>query len=199
MLEPQTADSQPGHGSVADDKLLLARIADGDSAAFRSLFLHYHKRMSRFLMRFVRRHDLVEEIINDTMYVVWCKAGSFRGESQVSTWILGIAYRKALKVLKKCADLETQHAPLDADGASPADDAGAAQRELRECIDRGLAALPPVQRVVIELAYFMGYSCEEIAMITDTPTNTVKTRMFHARERLRHLLAELPPPNGVSP
>jgi len=65
------------------------------------------------------------------------------------------------------------------------------RRELRECLDRALASLPAPQRAVIELAYFVGHSCEEIAAITTTPVNTIKTRLFHARERLRALLPEL--------
>jgi RNA polymerase sigma-70 factor (ECF subfamily) len=51
--------------------------------------------------------------------------------------------------------------------------------------------LPPAQRLVVELAYFLGHSCEEIAAITDCPVNTVKTRLFHARERLRACLPGL--------
>jgi RNA polymerase sigma-70 factor (ECF subfamily) len=174
-----------------EERQLLARIAEQDSAAFRALYLVYHKRMSRFLLRFVRQHELIEEIINDTMYVVWCKADEFRGDSQVSTWILGIAYRKALKALRRGAANPQIDASVDPESVALAHDAGASQREQREWIDLGLAALSPVQRIVIELAYFMGHSCEEIAAITDSPVNTVKTRMFHARERLRELLPEL--------
>jgi RNA polymerase sigma-70 factor (ECF subfamily) len=150
----------------------------------------YHKRMSRFLLRFVRHPELVEEIINDTMYVVWCKAPDFRGESQVATWVLGIAYRKALKLVRKNARSPLLYTTIDPDSPLLLDDAGAGQRELRESIDRALDVLPPLQRVVIELAYFMGHSCEEIATITSSPVNTVKTRLFHARERLRPLLED---------
>ena len=176
-----------------DEQRLLTRIAAQDVAAFRALYLVYHKRVSRFLLRFVRHHELVEEIINDTMYVVWCTAKNFRGESQVSTWILGIAYRKALKLLRKGARSPVVYTTVDPDSAALLDDAGASQRELRESIDTALAGLPPLQRIAIELAYFMGHSCEEIAVITDSPVNTVKTRMFHARERLRGLLKDARP------
>ena len=61
--------------------------------------------------------------------------------------------------------------------------------ELREWLESGVEALPPPQRLVIELTYFLGHSCEEIAAITSCPVNTVKTRLFHARERLRERLA----------
>ena len=174
------------------EQQLLTRIAARDSAAFRALYLAYHKRISRFLLRFVQQYEMVEEIINDTMYVVWRKAGDFRGDSQVSTWILGIAYRQALKAIRKGGVNPLIDNSIDPETLAVTHDAGAGQRETREWIDLGLAALPPVQRMVIELAYFMGHSCEEIATITDSPVNTVKTRMFHAREKLRGLLQDLP-------
>ena len=183
-------DPMPSRPAESEERQLLERIATQDAAAFRALYLVYHQRMSRFLMRFVRHHEHVEEIINDTMYVVWCKAHAFRGESQVSTWILGIAYRKALKLVSRDAHSPVVYTNVDPDSAALLDDAGAGQRELRESIDRALGALPPLQRVVIELAYFMGHSGEEIAVITASPVNTVKTRMFHARTRLRGLLEE---------
>lgn len=70
-------------------------------------------------------------------------------------------------------------------------DASVDQGEVRRAIDRALALLPPVQRLAVELAYFSGQSCEEIAAIAACPVNTVKTRLFHARERLRELLPQL--------
>ncbi len=180
-------------GPVDDDRQLIARVAAGDRTAFQALYFAYHKRLSRFLMRICRRRELAEEIINDTMFAVWQKAGDFRGEAQVSTWILGIAYRQALKALRRAAG----RLPLvsvnvgDTSLRELGDDAGAAQRELREWLESGLDSLPPTQRLAIELAYFLGHSCEEIAAITACPVNTVKTRLFHARERLRERLPAL--------
>jgi RNA polymerase sigma-70 factor (ECF subfamily) len=146
-------------------------------------------------MRIVHRYDLAEEIINDTMLVVWQQAQNFRGDSQVSTWIIGIAYRRALKELRKRGRTES---PIDLQGHQDGgetmpDDAEANRREVRECIDQALAALPAEQRLAVELCYFLGHSCEEIAQIAGCPVNTVKTRMFHARLRLRSLLPDLMP------
>lgn len=177
--------------TAAQERELLAKVASGDTAAFRTLYLHYHKRMSRFLMRFVHRHELIEEIINDTMYTVWCKAGDYRGDSLVSTWILGIGYRKALKVLRRIGSETMLDTSVDLESIPMAADVSVDQGEVRRAIDRALAMLPPVQRLAVELAYFSGQSCEEIAAIAACPVNTVKTRLFHARERLRELLPQL--------
>ena len=83
------------------DGELLAAIAAGDRRALEELYLGYHRRLARFLSRFTPRYENVEEIINDTFMVVWQSAKDFRHASQVSTWIIGIAYRTALKSLRR--------------------------------------------------------------------------------------------------
>ena len=173
-----------------EDLALLERIAAGDRAAMQRLYFAYHRRLTRFLLRAVRRPDLAEEIVNDTMFTVWRCARDFRGESRVSTWVMGIAYRLALKRMRRDRR-SPETLSIEQHEIDPGNDAGASQRELRECIDRALFSLPAPQRLVIELAYFMGCSCAEIATIADCPVNTVKTRLFHARERLRASLPRL--------
>jgi RNA polymerase sigma-70 factor, ECF subfamily len=170
---------------------LLARIAGRDSAAMKELYLLYHRRLARFLMRLTTRYDLAEEIINDTFWVVWQHARDFRGASRVSTWILGIAYRRGLKTLRYAGP-----APVDCEvEAEPAADEPAQQEELNEWLDVALRRLPLEQRMVIELAYQLGHSCEEIASIMQCPVNTVKTRMFHARRKMKTLLTTLAGPD----
>ena len=86
-----------------DERLLLHRISYADRDAFERLFLDYHKRLVRFLCHVIRRYEDLEEVINDTFLIVWQRTGDFRGESRVSTWIFGIAYRCALKAIRRSA------------------------------------------------------------------------------------------------
>ncbi|HXS26148.1 MAG TPA: sigma-70 family RNA polymerase sigma factor [Steroidobacteraceae bacterium] len=166
--------------------VLLGRIAGHDSAALKELYLLYHRRLARFLTRLTPRVEVAEEIINDTFWVVWQRAGDFRGASLVSTWILGIAYRRALKALQRLRPT------LAADeGSGEASEEPWQHAELSEWLSVALARLPREQRMVLELAYTLGHSCEEIAAIMECPVNTVKTRMFHARRKLRVLLEAL--------
>src|SRR5260370_41786625 len=83
------------------DSALLVAIAAGDRRALEELYLSYHRRLARFLSRFTPRYENVEEVINDTFMVVWQSAKDFRYASQVSTWIIGIAYRTALKSVRR--------------------------------------------------------------------------------------------------
>jgi RNA polymerase sigma-70 factor (ECF subfamily) len=72
---------------------LLRQIAAGDRTAFQALYRLYFPRLARFLDRMVRNAPLLEEIINDTMLVVWQKAQTYDHSCKVSTWIFAIAYR----------------------------------------------------------------------------------------------------------
>jgi RNA polymerase sigma-70 factor (ECF subfamily) len=176
--------------SEFNDRLLLQRVVQGDRQAFEELYVNYHRRLARFLMRLAPRYELAEEIINDTFWIVWQKAGQFRGASQVSTWIMGIAYRRALKLLKteRCHQAAEQ---LDCLDRELMEDEPAKAKEMQDWIAEGLRELPLEQRMATELAYGMGYSLEEIADIMNCQISTVKARMYHAREKLRHSLPRL--------
>ena len=182
--------AQTGRTTEERECALLARIAGHDSAAMKELYLLYHRRLARFLMRLTTRYELAEEIINDTFWVVWQHAGDFRGASRVSTWILGIAYRRGLKTLRYAGPPSVD---MDLETAAGIEEP-AQQEEVTEWLDVALQRLPLEQRTVIELAYHVGHSCEEIASIMQCPVNTVKTRMFHARRKLKTLLTTLAGP-----
>jgi RNA polymerase sigma-70 factor, ECF subfamily len=186
-----------GAAGVAREVDLITRIGEGDRRAFEELYNLYHRRMARFLTRLTHRYDIAEEVINDTFWVVWCKARSFRGDSQPSTWILGIAYRKARNAFRSSARLMEQNlelAPLPPTSVEPN-----STEELRDWLGRALAELPVEQRLAVELCYELGHSCEEIAGIMGCPVNTVKTRLFHARAKLQKLLPQLAAPRSAAP
>jgi RNA polymerase sigma-70 factor, ECF subfamily len=175
--------------SGQNDRDLLNKVVEGDREALRELYLIYERPLTGFLLRFTRRWDLVEEVINDTLYVVWCKAGEFRGDSRLSTWIMGIAYRCALKSLRRRGHQLFTAVQIENESLPAPDELDAA--ETGEWVALAMQQLPTDQRLTLELAYGQGYSCEEIAEIMGCPVNTVKTRMFHARGKLRTLLPRL--------
>jgi len=182
--------ARSGGGAAAREAELIARVARHDRRAFEELYNLYHRRLARFLTRLTRRYDLAEEIINDTFWVVWRSARAFRGDSQPSTWILGIAYRKARNAFRTAArararqNLQAPSFPLTTEEPARAE-------ELRDWLAQALRELPVEQRLAVELCYELGHSCEEIATIMGCPVNTVKTRLFHARAKLQKLLPAL--------
>ena len=167
------------------DSDLLAAVAGGSRAALEQLYHGYHRRLARFLSRFTSRYENVEEIINDTFMVVWQSAKDFRNASQVSTWIFGIAYRTALKSLRR---QKNHAAALSLDESPELTVDPEADAEVQDWVTHGLNCLTVEHKLTLELAYRMGHSLEEIAAITDTPVGTVKARMFHARRKLREYL-----------
>jgi len=185
-------------GTDGSERALLRRIAAADREAFRQLYYKYYGRLGRFLSRVIRNRDDAEEVIQDTLMIVWQHADDFRGTSRVSTWIFGIAYRCALNSLRKSATRSRLLAP-ELEGVEPAVEDAARATEEGQLLDLGLSTLPPEQRLVVVLAYCIGHSCEEIATIADCPVNTVKTRMYYARRKLREVIsASEGPPSGLA-
>jgi RNA polymerase sigma-70 factor, ECF subfamily len=178
---------------VRDDRLdreLLRLVAAQDSRALEHLYLEYHRRLLQFLSRLSSQRDALEEAINDTFWIVWRKAQDFRGDSRVSTWIMGIAWRCALKALRRNTDSPAESFASSMLAEPPVAESFAVE-ERSEWLAHGLATLPFEQRATLELAYLVGHSCDEIAAIMDCPVNTVKARMFQARIKLRNLLPKL--------
>ena len=173
----------------ATDRMLLQRMSSGDRTALSVLYRSYHGRLCRFLSRLTRRPDIIEEVINDCFWIAWQKAGNFHGDSRVSTWIMGIAYRCGLKALRQHGDEPVEDDAIPED-RTPAHDPGE-DRELRDWLGKGMDRLSADQRVVIELVYGVGHSLDDVAVIMQCPVGTVKARLFHARVKLRNVLPAL--------
>ena len=167
----------------------IAAIARGDRTAFQELFRHYEGRLFRYFARLLRDAALAEELVVDTLLEVWRGAARFARRSRPSTWIFGIAHHKAVDELRRRrppgADLE-QAATVADPGDSP--EAAAMSTEARRCLRQAVARLAPAHQEVLELTFFHGFSCAEAAAALRCPLNTVKTRMYYARQALRPIL-----------
>ena len=174
------------HGDDLDCELICATAA-GDQSAFEALHSRYSRRVESFTLKITRRRDLAEEVAHETLTAVWQSAARFRSASRVSTWIFGIAHILSLKALRKSKravfnmtkiEFEESYDPW-------------LHSEVCEWLDAALELLPEEQRSALERCYRWGQTCQQIADSLDCPINTVKTRMFHGRRKLRQLLPEL--------
>src|SRR4029077_4851713 len=104
--EDTEAKARPGRRlpDAVDEIALIGQVAGGDMTAFETLFRRYYPRLRRFLEQLTRRPQMVDEILNDTMLIVWRKADTFNLRSKLSTWIIAIALRRSLKALEHVDD-----------------------------------------------------------------------------------------------
>lgn len=172
-----------------DDVRLLRRVAGGDQRAFEDLYRLYHPRLTRFLSHLLRKPELIEEVLNDTLMAVWRRPDAYSGASRLSTWIFAIAYRKALR-----ARMRLDEPIEDTDAESrPSDEAGPEQQlgrsQVQEALQSAMEELSTDHRTVVDLTYFHDIGYKEIAEIMACPVDTVKTRMFHARRHLKSVLS----------
>ncbi|CDX14757.1 MAG: sigma-70 family RNA polymerase sigma factor [Mesorhizobium sp.] len=177
------------NAATETDRALVDRVAKGDRAAVRLLFMRHHARIYRFVARQTGSEMMADDIANEVFLELWKQAPGFEGRSEVSTWLLGIARFKALSSLRKkkedwIDDDDAAQVPDSADTpevVTMKEDKAAA---LRRFVD----ALPEEHRTVIDLAYYHGQSVTEIGEVLGIPVATVKTRMFYARKKLGEAL-----------
>ena len=180
---PQMPDKP---NTTVDEYALLQRIIEGDTSAFDVFYKVYYSKLFRFIQRITHQPEAVEELIQETLLVVWEKPEGFNHSSKISSWVYGIAYNKALKSMSRKA---RRSSDVDVDDlletmGDPA--ANPAQRlESEDWLNCALAILQPDQRAVIELIFYHGLPYQDIAIILNCPEKTVKTRIFHARKKLQ--------------
>jgi RNA polymerase sigma-70 factor, ECF subfamily len=178
--------------SQPSDRDLLLLIAQGDKAAFRLLLARHKVRVYRHALRLVNHGATAEDIVSQVFFEVWRCAAGFEGRSQVSTWLLGIARNLALKTLR-----QRSTESLDERIARRIEDSGddpetALQKTQQSAmIARCLSELSPSHREIIDLVYFHGKSINDLVELLGIPRNTVKTRMFYARNAIAKRLKGL--------
>lgn len=182
---------------------LMRAVANKDRRAFETLYYAYSSRLGRYLARVLKRRELVDEVLNDVMLVVWQSADRYDPSlSRLSTWMFGIAHNKALKALSRIAhhQVELPMDPLDVEvendlgeismhGNANNPEQTLIGRQLGRALQWAIESLSADHRSVVELAFAEDYSYQEIATVLDCPVNTVKTRMFYARKHLAELMA----------
>lgn len=180
------------------DEDVLARIAQGDSAALVTLYERYARVVYGLALRMLGNRELAEDLVQETFWRVWRRSSTFNRErGRVAQWVFGIAHNLAIDELRRqrlrpVSVYEDDARPvLQALEDEKVDVAGAAlDGERRQVLLRALERIPDEQREVIELAYFGGLSQREIAERLNNPIGTVKTRVRLALQKLRSVLLD---------
>ena len=172
-----------------DSTGLLPLIAKGDEAAFAEFYKKYEVRLFSFIKSKLNDPFEASDILNETFMEVWRKAGTFEGRSKESTWLFGIAYFKTMDKFRKNKPflMDNEELPKQATN-DPSALSGLLDNENAEHIKHCMDKLKPPHLAVIKLAFFEDMSYGEIGEAIDCPANTVKTRVFYAKEALKNCL-----------
>jgi RNA polymerase sigma-70 factor, ECF subfamily len=182
------------HGHDGSESDLLAAVAAGKQSAFDRLYSLYEQRVFQYVCTLVYNSALAEEIVGDTMMAVWRGAGTFSHTSRVSTWIFGIARHKALDAMRRTG---RQQREIDLDGATELPDTeespleGVQRKQAASLTQRALAGLSREHQEILRLVFYEELPYEEIAALLSIPTNTVKTRVYYAKQHLKQQLERL--------
>lgn len=176
----------------AGEVALLRRAAAGEASAARALFREHGRRVHRTATRILGDADGdVDDVVQQTFLAALEGADGFDGRSALSTWLVGIASRRALDLARSRAR-RARWGRLGAWLGLPvpaAADAPDAPLEQRSVAARALATLTPEQRVVFVLSSVEGYTLQEISAMTETGISTLHARLAAARKRLDAFLA----------
>ena len=178
------------HTSEPDD-ILVQRCQNGDNKAFECLIYRNQQLVFRLIARIMGQHAEVEDIAQEVFLRAYKGLKNFRGDAAFSTWLTRITVNYCLKVLRQrnkkplferltsyVADFKiaTQCCPVE-------------QNEQRAVVKYALERLSPKHRAVVVLLYFEERPCTEIADILGCSVGTVKSRLYHARKKLKELLS----------
>lgn len=182
------------HWHDVPDTDLLTAVAGSDAAAFERLYQLYEKRIYQYVCTLIYDPTLAEEVVVDAMMAVWRGAGSFSRSSRVSTWIFGIARHKALDAIRR-SGRHRRGVALDEALELPNEQEGPAEslnrKQVTSLTQQALRTLSREHQEILRLVFYEEMPYEEIAVLLSIPTNTVKTRVYYAKQRLKHQLLQL--------
>jgi len=189
------------HDELSDAALLQAHV-DGDATAFGVLFTRHRDRLWAVALRTMGNPEDAADGLQDGLVAAFRRAGSFRGEAQVTTWLHRVVVNACLDRIRAAKVRAADALPDDLDDLGgrgslvsadtwhdPADLAVADER--RRLVLEALATLPEEQRAALVLVDMEGYSVAEAAVILDCAEGTVKSRCSRGRSRLAGLLGGL--------
>ena len=170
---------------------LLAAVAKGDQAAFERLYGGTRAKLYGVLLRILGTPELADDVMQETYLKVWKMAGKFDPMiASPITWMVAIARNRAIDIVRKKADASVEDSP-EAMGAAAEAPPPLARQEMTEELRRLLSCLgkldPEKQRIVL-LAYYSGWSREQLAQKLDIPVNTIKTWLRRSLLEIRECM-----------
>ncbi|WP_192552684.1 RNA polymerase sigma factor [Pseudomonas sp. IzPS59] len=180
---------------ASSDESLLARYREGDGKAFEILYARHRQSLYRFLLGLSGKPELAEEVFQETWMSLIRSASQPQGRATFRTWLFQIARNRLIDHWRKHGAHQPLHDSYDEQTHAVSDDASDPEHLLSLShdslrLDRALQTLPADQREVFLLRAHGDLDLAQIASLTETPLETVKSRLRYAQQKLRRLLAE---------
>jgi RNA polymerase sigma-70 factor (ECF subfamily) len=174
------------------DADLAQRAAHGDAAAFQELTVRYYRRIGAFVLRRVKRPDVVEDLTQDTFLEAYRSLRAGRLPENFVSWLFAIAHHCCGKWLRRRRPrlFDPHAAPELAEDVSPGsilEEVEEQQRQLA-ALETSLAELSPDVRRLLELKHRHGKTCEQIAGEVGRPVGTIKSLLARTYKLLRDRL-----------
>lgn len=170
---------------------LIAAVAKRDEAAFEHLYAATRAKLFGVVLRILRRQDLAEEVVQEAYVKIWNSAGQFNPAlASPITWMASIARNRAVDVVRKRRELSIEEEPTAIEVADDSMDP-LARREITEELKRVLECvgrLEPDRQKLVLLAYYNGWSREQLAAKFEMPVSTVKTWLRRSMMDIRKCL-----------
>jgi RNA polymerase sigma-70 factor, ECF subfamily len=188
-LVPDATDSDLGDDTP---HAIVVRIARGDASAISLVYRQHHVAVRAFAQRLVGDIEAAEDLVQDVFVVLPSAIARFRGDCALRTFLVSIAVNHAKNHVRAAARRRAALArlALEPEGSSSDPEHELARVELADRLMVALDRLPLEQRVVVVLSEIEERTSTEIATIVSAPEGTVRTRLFHAKRKLRELLAQ---------
>jgi RNA polymerase sigma-70 factor, ECF subfamily len=177
------------HWQDLPDSDLVKFCVPNNEEAFAILYHRYEKRVFQYLMTILNEPTLAEETLVEVMLAIWKSLNTFQGQSKVSTWIFGIAHHKAVDALRKVTSRQRSGMPLE-EIMETAESLNNPMKDIQQkCMadlaTQGLITLSADHREILHMAFYEELSYPEIAELLQIPINTVKTRVYYAKQQLK--------------
>lgn len=167
------------------DALLVLQYKSGDNKALGMLVKRHHRRFCRHAYRYTHDINSSKDIVQDCWDIIINKIARLKNPNAFESWAMRIVTRKSLDFVNKKVREREQIKTLPLlDNAEPDEE----HSKTLERLQRAIFVLPEGQKVVLSLFYTQEYSLKEIADILEISIGTVKSRLFHAREKLKKIL-----------
>ncbi|MBK7584728.1 MAG: RNA polymerase sigma factor [Myxococcales bacterium] len=185
-------DLSLSYSAVGEEKdaELLERLARGEPSAIGQLYDEHHEAVRAFATRLVGEPASAEDLVHEVFVCLPRAICSFRRESSLRTFLISIAVNHARHFVRSAARRRAalERLAVEPRPSSPDPERELRRRELAAALTRALDTLPLDQRVAFVLCDVEERSSGQVARIVGVPEGTVRTRLFHARKKLRALL-----------